>query len=172
MTQRKKRKPDLSKIRTTQVYTVADFAQELDRRKETVLRWIKDGMPILDGRKPYLIDGAEAKAWLKEKWQKRKSSCCLDEIYCAPCHSKKHPASDSVTFSQRPCGTFKVEGDCPDCGARMHIIRSHKDIEEIRTLMSRFTTNVEHLSGYRNPNANRLLNTDSIQSLKIGGKKQ
>jgi hypothetical protein len=162
-TAKKRRHPNLQLIRTTQVYTVKTLAETLERRPETVLRWIKDGMPVLDGRKPYLVDASEAKEWLAAKWARRKTKCALDELYCLPCHAKKHPSTDSAKFIDQPNGTLKIEATCPDCGGEMHITRSGKDKDKVRNLMSRFTANVQHLSGYRNPAVNRVLDEDSIQ---------
>lgn len=164
--QRNKRKSDLNRIRPSHVYSVKRLAETLERREETVRRWIKDGMPTIGFECPYMIDGQEAKHWLNQKWRQRKKPCALDQLYCLPCHSRKHPAQDSVAIIETPDGGLRLEAKCPACGASIYMARKMADKAEITRLMSRFMGNVRHLSGYSHPPLNRTFEQDTSPEFK------
>ncbi|HCX08787.1 MAG TPA: DNA-binding protein, partial [Hyphomonas sp.] len=62
-----KRKPNVSLIQTSRSYTIREVAERLDRQVETVRTWVQEGLPVLPGTTPRLIDGAELKEWLKAR---------------------------------------------------------------------------------------------------------
>ena len=55
----KKRKYNTRLIRLTTSYSVQEVAELYHLHKGAVLRWIKDGLKIIDQHKPYLIHGSE-----------------------------------------------------------------------------------------------------------------
>lgn len=58
-------------IKTPWSYTVAEAARALSVTRNTVRNWIKDGLPIVSDRKPYLILGRDLKAHLDTRSAKR-----------------------------------------------------------------------------------------------------
>ena len=54
-------------------YTIKELSKELGVNKKTCLRWIAEGLKIIDGsKKPILIMGSEAKKFLRNKDAKKK----------------------------------------------------------------------------------------------------
>tara|TARA_E500000318_G_scaffold112056_1_gene133737 strand:+ start:2617 stop:3039 length:423 start_codon:yes stop_codon:yes gene_type:complete len=124
MTVRKKRKPDFRRIRPTHTYTVPELANVLEKNISTVRRWCREGLPVLDQRRPTLIDGAEAKTWLKERWGAKKTRCGSDEAHCLRCRVPRAflPGTESSrALTQK---TSILSGLCVSCGSRINKFQS------------------------------------------------
>lgn len=142
-----KRKPDLRKIRTSHVYTLPEIAQCLDRKLPTLKRWVNNGLPVIEGSKPPLVDGAELKAWLVHKWQSNKKPCEDGELYCCPCSKPQKPLTGSVTLSPRTDKTITINGKCEECGQPQEQVGSLSKLEEIRATFCLPAQAVQHLLG-------------------------
>ncbi|MCK4945496.1 MAG: helix-turn-helix domain-containing protein [Alphaproteobacteria bacterium] len=63
----KKRTYNPRRVRTGLSYTVQDIAEIYEVHKNAVLRWIKNGLPVIDKKKPYLVYGGELAKYLRKK---------------------------------------------------------------------------------------------------------
>ena len=142
-----KRKPDLRNIRTSHVYTLPEIAKCLDRELSTIQRWVKTGLPIIQGSKPPLVDGAELKAWLVEKWRSRKKPCGDGELYCCRCGNPQKPLEGSVTLAPRTDKTITINGKCGQCSKPQEQVGSLSKLEEIRISFCLPAQAVQHLLG-------------------------
>ena len=142
-----KRKPDLRNIRTSHVYTLQEIAECLDRELSTVQRWIKNGLPTIEGSKPPLIDGAELKAWLVERWQSKKKPCDAGELYCCSCSKPQTPIAGSVSLKPRTEKTIIIIGQCSQCGTPQNQTGSLAKLEEIQHSFCLPPQAVQHLIG-------------------------
>ena len=62
-------------------YTVEEIARLLGCHKQSVRNWIKLGLVTLDdGKRPLLIQGAVARAYLEERKRNAKRRCQPDEL--------------------------------------------------------------------------------------------
>lgn len=82
-------------------YSVQEVAELYGLHKNAVLRWIKDGLPIIDQRKPYLIYGADFADYLDGRQKKRKHKCGSDEFYCCKCRAPRKAWDNRPRFPQR-----------------------------------------------------------------------
>lgn len=126
MAVRKKRKPDFRKIRPTHTYTVPELASSLGKSISTVRRWCRDGLPVLDQRRPVLIDGVAAKGWLKTRWGAKKATLGSDEARCMRCRVPRAFVQGSKSFHPLNQKTGIVKGRCAVCGSRMNKFQSIK----------------------------------------------
>ncbi len=122
--------PFAHRVRIHDVYTVAEAAEVTGTSRETVRRWIKEGLPAT-AEKPFLIEGVDLKRWLLERRNANRRPLGPAEIYCLPCRGPKQPAGDLTELRPGRGGQAMLIGICPDCERLMHRIVSPKDLEQI-----------------------------------------
>lgn len=142
-----KRKPDLRGIRRSHVYNLPEIAEDLDRELSTIKRWVKNGLPTIEGSNPPLVDGADLKAWLVQKWQSKKNPCSDGELYCCSCSKPRTPLAGTVSLEPRTDKTITIEGKCSQCGGPQNQIGSLAKIEEIQLSFCLPPQAVHHLIG-------------------------
>ncbi|WP_244896785.1 helix-turn-helix domain-containing protein [Vibrio panuliri] len=57
---------NINRIKSNRNYTVIDVSESLGVHPKTVRNWIKVGLPIVDCKRPLLINGADLKAYLRK----------------------------------------------------------------------------------------------------------
>jgi hypothetical protein len=105
-------------VRKHRIYTTDETARVLGVCKESVRRWMAQGLPVIRDAKPYLIRGADLIAFLRKR-RTPKVRCGMGEAYCVACRkaSRPMPGSGSIEFNER--GRPFLKGHCDDCGTRM-----------------------------------------------------
>ena len=79
-------KYSLSKVRARTAYTAIEIAFLLGIDRRTTLRWVKEGLPLIDPQeKPRLILGSDLKAFLKAKREAKQVELQWNEYYCFTC---------------------------------------------------------------------------------------
>ena len=63
-------------------YEIGEAATALGKTPATIRNWIKDGLPVMSSRKPYLISGAAIREYLRVKYKSAKRP--LDPGQCVP----------------------------------------------------------------------------------------
>lgn len=116
----RKRHPNPRIVKIHQNYTTEEAARLLSVHRNTVRRWIKDGLPCLTEQKPFLILGRDLFAFLTAKRAKHKQKCRPGEIYCVRCRSPQAPAGGMVEFMPGAGPVGNLAGICPDCDSMMY----------------------------------------------------
>lgn len=124
------RRPNHRLIKTLRTYTVEEVANLLDTHKNTVRRWIKDGLPVLDDRRPVLIHGQVLSNYLRAKRAKYKQTCKPGEIFCVRCKAPKSP--DLAEYKPLTATTGILAALCPGCGSTMNRRVSLAKLDQIR----------------------------------------
>ncbi len=149
-----KRTPNHRLVKIHRNYTVEEIARLFDIHKNTVRRWVKEGLATMDDKRPMLILGSVLAAFLKARRVKNKKPCRPGELYCVRCRSPKYPAGDMAEYIPMTEKTGTLVGICPDCDTFMHrhvslakigLIRGEMDIsypEEVRQLIESTTPTV------------------------------
>jgi hypothetical protein len=109
----------INRIRAKRSYSVKEAADVLRAHPRTIQAWIKSGLRILDGSRPFLIMGGDLKSFLAKRIQNRKQALGPDEFYCFRCKTRV-TASGVSTIPGRAIGLGKIslrlKGSCVACG--------------------------------------------------------
>lgn len=138
---RKKRKPDFRRIGPSRTYSIAEFAEAIQRNPATVRSWIRQGMPVLDNLKPVLIEGEAAKDWLKLKWLSRKAPTRPGEARCFKCKKSRPFEKGTETLKRTKPKVLTISGNCAVCGGAMNMFASAKAVSLLEVQNERKCTN-------------------------------
>jgi excisionase family DNA binding protein len=142
--------PRIAKSHRT--YTVEEVAGTFGVHKNTVRRWVAEGLPVIDARRPMLIHGHDLAAFIAERQQKLKSCCGLGQIYCLACRAPKQPAGRAAECILDDSPTGNLRGTCPDCNHLMHRRVSLARLAEVRgPLDITFTRRDARIEGVATP---------------------
>jgi hypothetical protein len=81
---------------------------------QTVLGWIKNGLPTADGVKPFLIMGHQLTEFLGNRNKTQKHKTQIHEIFCRPCRDIKTPYKKQVQITKHGY-LHNMKAICPDC---------------------------------------------------------
>ena len=127
------RRPSPSRIKTHRVYTPWEAADALGLHRQTVLRWIKNnGLPADRSSKPWLIEGANLKAFLGQRQQKNRCKLDLHHCYCLGCKGPREPDGRIADYVQQSPTTGMLTALCPSCGSLMNKVVRRVELEVIR----------------------------------------
>lgn len=127
-------RPDRRRIKIHLSYTVDGAARTVGTGKPTVRRWIKAGLPVVDGRKPALIRGVDLLEFLKAR-AKPKHTCPPGWAYCVKCRASHRPDGGMAEFVHLTPTNGNLRGLCPVCGTMMHRRTTLKHLEQISGLL-------------------------------------
>lgn len=113
-------------------YTVDEAAKTLGVHKNTVRLWIKQGLPVVDERRPILLQGKAIRAFLDNRKAKRKCRLSAGEFYCLKCRSPKFPAGRMADYVALTPDLGNLQGFCPDCETIMNRRTSLAKLERIK----------------------------------------
>lgn len=122
--------PYLAKIHWS--YTLGEAADILGVHKNTVREWIKQGLPAITDRRPFLILGADLRDYLLARQKKKKRRCPPGTIYCVRCRGPKTPFEKLVDYRSITETKGNLTGLCPDCESDIHQFVSLNKLEQIK----------------------------------------
>ncbi|MDO6534075.1 helix-turn-helix domain-containing protein [Alteromonas stellipolaris] len=120
-----------NRIKSNRNYTVLDISETLGVHYKTVRNWIRAGLPVIDSKRPLLINGADLKIHLKQKRRATIFDCENHEMCCFRCKQPMKPLLESVLFIAKPAGMAHMTGVCEECGTRMNKYVSWRDVNNI-----------------------------------------
>jgi hypothetical protein len=101
-------------------YTARRLADCLGIHKNTVRHWHRNGLSPIDGRRPYLFNGAVVRAFLIQRSARRKRPCPTGMLFCFRCREPRKPIVTSVEYLQQGTRAGNLRAPCCDCGTIMH----------------------------------------------------
>ena len=111
--------PKLAKLRHP--YTVDEVARLYGVHRNTVRNWIhKDGLPVLSDGRPFVIMGADLRAFLEARRSNAKRPCPPGHIYCFACRVPRRPAESMADFVPMSKGAGDLVALCETCGTTLH----------------------------------------------------
>ena len=117
-------KYNLSKIRAKTAYSLKEVCSLLGINRKTVLRWLKEGLVLLDAtKKPWLIMGYDLQAFIRAKRKAKQVKLQFDEFYCLTCKKavKAKRGTQRTEKTGKKIGKNEREqemlcGKCKECG--------------------------------------------------------
>ena len=150
-----KRTYNTSMIKKTVSYSMFDIAELFGIHKATVRNWLKIGLRRIDDRRPFLVNGADLKEFLKNRQRRKKQRCQPEEFYCFRCRSPKRSKENMVILKVLNQKIGRLSGLCIECGSKTNKMISLKEISKFRIIFTIVKTHQTDLvvSGSSNVNA-------------------
>ena len=126
------RRINARRIKIHYSYTVEQAAEILGVHKNTVRLWIKQGLPVVDERRPILLQGKAIRAFLDNRKAKRKRRLSAGEFYCLKCRSPKIPAGRMADYVATSPDLGNLAGLCPDCETIMNRRTSLAKLDRVK----------------------------------------
>lgn len=115
------RKHNTRIIKLNYSYSLSEISKLFDVHIRTVRNWVKEGLEIVAGIYPYLVNGRDLKAFLCKRQTQRKIKLEENEMYCLKCRKAVTPLNGlvSIIYSGKTIGKgikdFMIKGICPIC---------------------------------------------------------
>ena len=150
--------PNLVKIHRS--YTYGELAQVFGVHKNTVVTWVKKGLPCLQEQRPFLILGIDAKAFLQAQRANRKQKCKPNEFYCVRCKVPVKVAENFVEYTPLSSKKGRLSGFCIHCESVVNKFIAYNNLEAYSHIFAiEKPRGLEHIKDTDNP----LLNSDFSQ---------
>jgi len=111
-------------------YTIEEAARALRVTPATIRNWIKDGLPVMSSRKPYLLLGQDIRDYLRAKNKAAKRPLEEDGLFCPSCKRSRRPTGMAVALRRINPKTGLLLGTCDHCGCASTRMISTARIEE------------------------------------------
>jgi len=150
-----KRHPNPRIVKIHRTYTVEELARLFPVHKNTVRIWIKAGLRTIDGKRPTMILGAEASAFLQARQARNKRTCKPGEIYCLRCKAPRTPAGDMTEYMPINENVGNLRAICPDCESLIHRLVGKAELRQVLGKLDvTFPQALRHLSESNQPSVN------------------
>lgn len=147
--------PNLVKINRS--YTFEELAVVLDVHKNTISTWVKNGLPCLKERRPFLVLGHDAKTYLQQRREAKKQRCQPNELFCMRCKTPTRPAENFVEYVPLSLEKGRLTGFCERCESVVNKFVCMDKLEGYSTIFDlTISKALEHINDCDNP----LLNSD------------
>jgi hypothetical protein len=114
------RNHDYRLVKIHRTYTIEEMAILFTVHRNTVRRWLEDGLETIDQHRPLLVKGAVLAAFLKARRSKNRCACMPGQFYCLRCRSPRRPAGSRVVYQAFTFDRGNLLGVCADCGAPLN----------------------------------------------------
>lgn len=141
-------------IRRDLSYTVEEVVACLGIHKNTVREWIKQGLPVLDGKRPLLIHGASLMAFLLDRQNTRQVKLEVSEFYCVKCRCARTAFEGKSHVSPRDSLTVNISAICAVCMTKVHKVFSLKKLNKYDHVFDSATLGKQHISDTKIPSVN------------------
>lgn len=105
-------------------YTTEQVAKLLNIHIRTVQDWLKAGLRKNSAEKPYLIHWSNLVEFLKEKTQRRRVSCDVNELFCVRCKEARKPKNMQIFVRELSKNRVLLTGKCGTCDLQINRITS------------------------------------------------
>jgi hypothetical protein len=138
---------------------ICDLYKKYKLHHQTVIEWIRKGLPTIDKTKPALIYGYDLKAFLGNQNLAGKFKTEFHQIFCRGCKEIKEPYKKQVQLEHKK-NFVNAKARCPSC--KKELFKSYK-LDDFQKLKSVFCV-VDVLQLY--DCANPALNTQFLAQAK------
>lgn len=103
-------------VKAALTYDIKEAARAFGVTSATIRNWIKDGLPVMSERKPYLMLGLALREYLRAKYKAAKRPLGADQLFCPACKEGTRPYDMQVTLMPVTLKTDLLKGVCGQCG--------------------------------------------------------
>lgn len=103
-------------VKAALTYDINEAAAALGKTPATIRSWIKDGLPVMSSRKPYLISGEAIRSYLRAKYKAAKRPLGPDDFFCPGCGGARQPVEMAATAWPMQNKSVLLKGVCSRCG--------------------------------------------------------
>ena len=144
-------------IKIHRTYSYEELASVFGIHKNTVTGWVKNGLPCLNARRPFLIMGSNAREYLKAQRVDKKQRCKPNELFCMRCKAPTTPALNLVEYLPITATKGRLMGLCSRCDCEVNKFIAYKRLEDYAAIFDLMKpSGLGHISDCDNP----LLNSD------------
>jgi hypothetical protein len=104
-----------ARIKRNRSYEVSEAAETLGVTPQTVRAWTRQGLHIIDDRRPYLILGEALKDFLDKRETTRRRRLSLGEFYCFRCKCPTTSALHYADYVPQTKTSGRLETFCAQC---------------------------------------------------------
>jgi hypothetical protein len=127
-------------------YSFEELAAVFGVHKNTVVGWVKKGLPCLKERRPFLIMGVDAREFLKAQRVEKKQRCKPNEFYCMRCKTPTKPAENLVDFFPISTAKGRLMGFCSCCECVVNKFIGSASLEQYAAIFDLIKpTELEHM---------------------------
>ncbi|MFS8035673.1 helix-turn-helix domain-containing protein [Xanthobacter sp. AM11] len=134
---------------------MAEIAKLFGIHRNTVRRWLKEGLEAIDHRRPVLIHGSALKAYLTKRRAQRRQTCRPGEFYCFRCRAPRATWGAMADVSFRSATVARLSALCACCETPMHRTIRRADLPALAALVDLRTVASERMNERSDPSANR-----------------
>lgn len=156
----KKRTYNTRHIKASYPYKIEEIAAIHNCHKNTVRGWIRNGLPIIDNQKPYLIYGSDLIFFIKQKQIRRKTKCQDHELYCLGCKAARTPWCNHIDIHIKNKKQINLAAFCSVCKKRMNKAGSFQKLSYYIEKFDVQTVRGRHLLDRDTPPLNSNLNKE------------
>lgn len=125
------KRPNGRAIKAVRTYTVQEAAAALGVTVGTVRTWVRNGLPVLNTKRPTLILGSVLRDFLDLQRTKRKVALDPDQLFCLTCKQPRTPYGLMVDYIPRDGRTGRLSGLCGVCGGTCNRIASQTSLTRL-----------------------------------------
>jgi excisionase family DNA binding protein len=108
------------RVKVHRSYTVEEVAKLFGAHKNTVRNWLREGLPMVDHRRPILILGRQLASFVHARRLHRRQRCATDELFCFKCRKPRRSLAGSAEYLPTTAGAGNLRAVCSYCGTRMY----------------------------------------------------
>jgi hypothetical protein len=112
--------PSPLRVKVHRNYTVEEAAKRVGVHKNTVRRWLKEGLPKIDGYGQTLILGRDLRTFIEAKRSRAKRPCPPGSMFCLKCRAPRWPAARMIDYLPLTATAGNLVGLCQDCSRLMY----------------------------------------------------
>lgn len=104
-----------ARIKSYRSYEIEELAICVGVTPQTVRTWVREGLPAITDKRPFLIIGYLAKTFLKEREAARKVRTGSGDFYCVRCKRPRKAALGLTEVDTMANGRRVLKGFCDVC---------------------------------------------------------
>jgi hypothetical protein len=131
-----KRTYNTRRIKSNYCYSLHEITELFSIHISSVRNWIKEGLPLIDTSRPYMVHGTDLITFIKKRQTKRKRPCKENEFFCLKCRAARTCLNNTIDLRIKSPTKVQLSGKCTICETSMYRAGSVKKIAEYQKLFS------------------------------------